>query len=428
MASIGTDPSGNTRILFICPTSGKRRTVRPGKLTRREQETWRRWIEELVNARKTGATIDPLAAAWLATLPAATYAKLAAVQLVQPREHIRRGSLQIADAFDEYLDTLAIKPSSRVSYLPAKRVLLEYFGPSATLDSVTLHDAEKFRRWLFDEQKLAEATVNRRLRTIKLMFAKAVKWKRIAESPFADFRSGGQTNPARQRFIDRDATAKVMDACPDDEWRAIVALARYAGLRIPTELLALKWSDINWEQGRFTVYAQKTDRARVVPLFPEVHGPLLRLFDAAEAGATHVITRYRDTNANLRTQLRRIVGRAGLVPWPKTFNNLRSSRLTELVREHPIHVVTAWMGNSPEVAALHYLQVREEDYRRAAQNPAQHTSETARKPLQAATPQSTKTPDFPTVADGCGAAQNQTVSRVGFEPTTLRLKVACSTN
>ena len=42
----------------------------------------------------------------------------------------------------------------------------------------------------------------------------------------------------------------------------------------------------------------------------------------AADGTRFVITRYRDTNANLRTQLIRIVRRAGLKPEPKLFHNL----------------------------------------------------------------------------------------------------------
>ena len=47
---------------------------------------------------------------------------------------------------------------------------------------------------------------------------------------------------------------------------------------------------------------------------------------------------------------------AGLKPWPKLFQNCRSTRETELAEEFPLHVVCGWLGNSPKVATLHYLQ------------------------------------------------------------------------
>jgi len=48
------------------------------------------------------------------------------------------------------------------------------------------------------------------------------------------------------------------------------------------------------------------------------------------------------------------------------FQNLRSTRETELAETFPIHVVTAWLGNSPEIARKHYLQVTNEHFVRAA--------------------------------------------------------------
>ena len=102
---------------------------------------------------------------------------------------------------------------------------------------------------------------------------------------------------------------------------------------------------------------------------------MLNAFEQAEEGAEHVIRRYRDPKQNLRTQAHHIIRRAGLEPWPKTFQNMRSTRETELAEEYPVQVVCAWIGNSPQVAAKHYLQVTEDHFQKAVQNPVQTTQE-----------------------------------------------------
>ena len=94
--------------------------------------------------------------------------------------------------------------------------------------------------------------------------------------------------------------------------------------------------------------------------------------------------RYRESNTNLRTQFNRIIRRAGHEPWPKLFQNLRSTRETELAEHFPLHVVTAWIGNSELVAAKHYLQLTDDHFIRAiggqaAQNAAQKLREPTRK-------------------------------------------------
>ena len=137
-----------------------------------------------------------------------------------------------------------------------------------------------------------------------------------------------------------EAAYKVLEACPDAEWRLVFALSRFGGLRCPSEHLALTWPDVDWERNRFRVDSPKTG-VRWVPIFAELRPYLAEAFEQAPEGALYLINRYRDVQVNLRTQLLRIIRKAGLEPWPKLFHNLRASRETELAAEHPIHVVCA---------------------------------------------------------------------------------------
>lgn len=163
----------------------------------------------------------------------------------------------------------------------------------------------------------------------------------------------------------------MLEACPDNEWRLLFALSRYGGLRCPSEPLVLKWADVDWEHNRICVHSPKTEHhpggeSRLIPLFPELRPYLLEAFEQAAEGSEFVISQYRDAKKNFRTRMERIVKRAGLKPWVKLFQNLRSTRETELAETFPLHVVTAWLGNSEPVAAKHYLQVTDEHFQRAA--------------------------------------------------------------
>ena len=185
----------------------------------------------------------------------------------------------------------------------------------------------------------------------------------------------------------------MLDACPNHHWRTIVALSRFGGLRCPSEALSLRWQDVDWGSERIIVQSPKTEHhpgkgSRTIPLFSELRPILEEAFEIAPDGAEYVVGgEYRKSsltasgwrNCNLRTQFLRIVKRAGLQPWPRLFHALRASRETELAKEYPIHVFTAWLGNTPRIALKHYLQVTDEDFERAAesgaqalQNPVQH--------------------------------------------------------
>ena len=147
-------------------------------------------------------------------------------------------------------------------------------------------------------------------------------------------------------------------------------------LRCPSEPLSLKWEHVDWERGRLTVPSPKTERhengaCRVILIFPELLPHLEAVFEQAEPGGEFIITGYRDSGVNLRTQLSKIIRCAGPTQWPKLRHNLRASRQTELAESFPTHIVCAWIGNSLDVAREHYLQVTDQHFERALQNPVQ---------------------------------------------------------
>lgn len=117
---------------------------------------------------------------------------------------------------------------------------------------------------------------------------------------------------------------------------------------------------------------------RVCPIFAALRPHLDEAWELAAAGEEYVVggsqgDRYRAAawgpngwaNANLRTPLGKLIRRAGLQPWPRLFHNLRASCETDLMQYHPIHVVTAWVGDTPRTALGHYLQTRDRAFEKA---------------------------------------------------------------
>jgi integrase len=250
---------------------------------------------------------------------------------------------------------------------------------------ITAGDADEWRQKLL--ATLATATVSRDVKRARQFLQAAVRKQLIPLNPFIDLPTPAQVNDAREYFVSREEAARVLEACPDAEWRLIFALSRFGGLRTPSEHLALKWGHVDWQRGRLIVPSPKTEKnrkgaSRTIPIFPELLPHLEACWANAEPGQEYVVTRYRDSNANLRTQLNRIIARAGLEPWPKLFHNLRATRQTELAADYPLHVVCEWIGNSAAIASQHYLTVSDADYQRAAQNAAQSVHEQGCRTLQ----------------------------------------------
>ena len=337
----------------------------------RQAESVKHKVEDLLSTQLTGATPLRETSEWLADLGDDMHTKLSVVGLIEAR-----GSTALANFIDTYvLDRSDVKDSTRLVYRRVRDHLVGYFGVDKRLQDITPGDADLWRLSLL-ERGLAENTVRKSCGVAKQFFNAAMRKNLLRENPFADLASAAKINMDRSYFITKEESEKVIEACPGVEWRLLFALARYGGLRVPSEALSLQWSDIDWEHERFTVRSSKTEHyeggaCRVVPIFPELKQLFMDAFEQADEGQEYCISRYRGTTCNLRTQLTKIVMRAGLTPWPKLWQNLRSTRETELANEFPIHVVTKWIGNSVAVAHKHYLQVTDEHFEKAVQNPVQ---------------------------------------------------------
>ena len=345
MASISTDSGGLRRLQFF-NAAGKRETIRLGRMPLRDAERIKTFVEKLVNAQITKEPIDGETARWIANIGDVLVKKLSAKGLIRPR-----ASAMLAGFVANYVQGRTdLKPRTVIKFNATREYLVEFFGADRPLRDVTAGDADEWRVFLIGKG-MGENTVRKHAQIAKQFFTSAVRKKIIEANPFADLKSTVQANPERFYFISRADADKVLAACPDAEWKLIFALSRFGGLRCPSEHLALTWDCVDWERERIRIPSPKTEHhigrsSRTIPLFPEIQSYLADLFAEANPGLdvpsnSPVITRYRDTNTNLRTQFCRIIERAGLEPWPKLFQNLRSTRETELAKEYPMHVVCA---------------------------------------------------------------------------------------
>jgi integrase len=309
----------------------------------------------------------------------------------------------LAQFIDAYIASRTdVKQNTVIWNRQTRRNLVGFFGGTTRLDGITSGEAKDFRRWLTSPknrdkpseggQGLGENTARKRCAIAKQMFADAMDRELINRNPFGNMENltVGASN-GRDHFVTHDEATAVLEACPDAQWKLLFALSRYGGLRCPSEHLGLRWGDVNWNLNRITVRSPKTERhqnktERLIPLFPELQPHLeaaldefLEHFDpkAERLSEQPVITRSRDSNANLRTHFCRIIRKAKLKPWPKLFQNLRSTRATELAASFPAHVAAESLGHSTVVADKHYWRVTDADFERAIKNAQQNAQQKA---------------------------------------------------
>ncbi len=314
-------------------------------------------VQSIVSADIAGNDLPPATAEWLTSIGDSLHERLAEHGLCSPRDH---------STLSDYLEKFLRSHKGEVGHYrmkcleTAKNKLNEYFGEDKPLRQITADDAKAFRLWLVG-QGYAEATVASYIKRSKMFFRAAVKAKAVAENPFDDIAIGSEVNDDRSQYIDTATIYKAIGMAPDAQWRLIITLCRFAGLRCPSEVLALRWADVDFEKGSLTIREGKTKK-RLMPILPELR-PYLE--DAFDPENIRVISRYRESNFNLRKVFLEILEKAELEPWPRLFHNLRGSLETDLANRFPLHVVTRWLGNSVRVANEAYLKITPEHFAQA---------------------------------------------------------------
>ncbi len=222
-------------------------------------------------------------ARWLDGLSDALHAKLCKVGLCEPRqsEDVSEKTT-LRQLGDQFLAAKADKKESTlITYRKAIDCLIRYFRADRTIESISQGDAEEWRVWLSQKgniregklrknkdgklvrgsTELSKATVGRRTGIAIQVFGFAKRKRWIDENPFKGLCASVAPNEERSHFVDRATIAKVIEAAPDARWRVIIALARYGGVRCPSEIAGLRWQDVDLDpkRPRILIHSPKTE-------------------------------------------------------------------------------------------------------------------------------------------------------------------------
>ena len=368
MASITTRKNGSRFITFH-DAVGNPRHITLGQVAKRYAEAFKVRVEDLAAAALHGHSPSDDTSRWLSSLEDRLYVKLSAVGLVPERQSATIGTLverYIAERKDD------LKPESTRKLRQTETKLLAFFDKDKSLRKITAEDATAWRRSLKD-LGLSEAAIRTHCGNVKTMLGEAERRKVIDANPFETLKSG-PTPSKYTRYITPDEIQRVIDACPDAEWRLLFGLARYAGLRIPSESHRLTWADVDFERARLTVHSPKTERweghdQRVVPITPKLMALLRERFETMPEGEMPLVT-IGGKGAVIR-RVRRIWAKASVEPWARLWQTLRSSCEKEWAMTFPQFAVSRWIGHSITISGKHYANaVPDELFERAAKTPA----------------------------------------------------------
>ncbi|QDV22880.1 tyrosine-type recombinase/integrase [Aureliella helgolandensis] len=361
MASLTHESNGRTgwRLRVYDPTdSDRRHSVWLGEMPAREAEKIRRHVEAVVESQKLATPMPGETLRWLSKIDDRLRRKLA--PLLGAARTLRQ-------AVAAYLLEVARqhKRSTVEAYADTLRQLCDSFGHV----QMRALSAEVLDDWLggLNTTPNTRAKHAKQLKTF-LRWARRQRWVDDLE-----IRSSSAIGVGKKSFIEVGAFDSLLSHFHDPEMRAALALARWTGMRVPSELLTLQRSHIDWESLRITIVDSKRSKRaarappvlRETPMFPELVPLLEAVWPLGEHPTDPLLPGIVAMGGRTFAKRCRAARDSLGLCWPRLFTSLRATRRTELIARFDASTVSEWIGHSPEVSRRNYTVVADETWREA---------------------------------------------------------------
>ncbi|MGC6448540.1 MAG: tyrosine-type recombinase/integrase [Rubripirellula sp.] len=360
MASLETSEGGYYKLKTIF--KGKRRTIYLGRVSKRDAQTIKINVEQLQSSRVAGVAIAPMQALWLSEITGSKlHDRLVELGLADQAQRASE-DITLVDFWSEYIDSQHMAEQTSYLYANTLRDISGFFGAEKLIKDITSDDVRKLRSW-FQKRGQAEATWRKKLSRLKTILGAAIKQGVISGNNPVEMPTSAYANKAKRVFIESETIEAVLPEA-SQSLKTVLILCRYGGFRL-NEALQFRLEWVDWKNHSMTVHSKKTPPIRKCPLFPVVRDHLKSLSRKKGIAAAGYEGK---TDALARKELGVLLDKKEIARWPRLFQQLRSSRLSELLQDYDLASVASWLGNSPKVAAEFYLTERQSAFLDAAKN------------------------------------------------------------
>lgn len=325
-------------------TAAGRKSIWLGDVPEPTAISIQRHVDAIIESQTADLPLPRQTVQWLDRLPAGLRAKL------QP---ILGATKTVGIAIDEYLhdhrDRMAASTLlDRERSLDVLRDALDH----RPIDRVTMDDVTGVHAAL----TVGTSTRGKIAAAWKAFFAWCIDRRWIVDNPARALST--RIEVRQKHFVPVGIVQQLLDICTCPSMRVAIAMSRWGGIRVPSELRTLTWSDVDFERKRITIHDSKRDTTRTLPMFPELQHALeqhprdVPLCDEI-ADLSHAAITLRLTN---------LMALAHVTPWPAPWHSMRATRETELIERFGVATAAHWIGNSAAVALKSYALVTDQHW------------------------------------------------------------------
>ena len=259
----------------------------------------------------------------------------------------------------------------------------EFFGDSKPLDSISSTDINNFKdflrtknitekikvpnpdygkkgvrkQFIYKEVKktitVKDATINRRMNTISKMFSLCIKEGLITKNPCTLAGRFREEN-YKIRYLSSGEEERLFNAItPESEYmRPIIITALQTGMR-KSEILSLKWSQVDFRQGFIDVLKSKSGKERKIPISSKLDKVLRTLYAVSDSDYVFINPVTSLPYVDIKKSFNSLINRAGIVNF--RFHDLRHTVATRMVESGiDLVVVKEILGHSKIETTMRY--------------------------------------------------------------------------
>lgn len=143
------------------------------------------------------------------------------------------------------------------------------------IDVITDKDIEKYLDSILASGRTAK-TANHKRKVLRSLFGDAMKSSHIVQNPAALITHIDENDSIPRVPFTQDETAKLIASAPSEEWRGIMIIGAFTGLRL-RDIAQLKAGNVNLEKRKIKVVPMKTDKKKKVVEIP-MHNDVMAFF------------------------------------------------------------------------------------------------------------------------------------------------------
>lgn len=363
MPSLITDKKSKRDIKYRIGYSlnGERKHIKLGRIPAKTARSIFAHFERMYYAKINGEDYDEITLDWLAKISDERYRQFERKGFVKARN-----LAPLLDFIDDYIDKHDSGDSSKTIMKRARGYLADYFG-NADMRTITIEDAKAWAKATKEAKNRAENTVRRATGYARQFFNAAIERGIVRKNPFKALPASLVKVQERMHFITDEAAYALIDNAPSDEWKALIAVMRWAGTRNPSELIPMRWEHVVWDEQKMKVMNIKTKRHKTtfrdVPLFAK-YKVFLEAIRRDSGWVFPMLHEIGGDSVHRRITYeleRRIIPDAGLKKWPRLLQAFRASCATGLIIDgNTFERASLIMGHSVEKLKSNYLMQTDE--------------------------------------------------------------------